>query len=63
MRIVNAVLRLASWVALAGTIWPSAWYLAGRMSLERANVLLLAATIAWFVLAGWRQQRMAGWGK
>jgi hypothetical protein len=56
---VNAVLRVASWAALAGTICPSAWYLAGRMPLERANALLLAATVAWFLLAGWRQQRLA----
>lgn len=56
---MNAVLRMASWAALAGTICPSVWYLAGRVSLERANALLLAATVAWFVLAGWRQQRLA----
>jgi hypothetical protein len=56
---VNAVLRLASWAALAGTIGPSVWYLAGRMPLERANALLLAATVAWFVLASWRQHRLA----
>jgi uncharacterized membrane protein len=47
--IMRRLLQVVSWVALAGTIVPSALYLAGRIELDESKSILLVATIAWFI--------------
>ncbi len=45
------IIQIISWLALIGTIVPSALYLAGRIDLDQSKWLLLVATIVWFVTA------------
>lgn len=48
---MRQVFQMLSWICLAGTILPSALYLAGAIDLARSKEILLAATIGWFVCA------------
>jgi hypothetical protein len=48
---MRRVFQTISWIALAGTILPSILYLRGDVSLEQSKLLLLLATIGWFVHA------------
>jgi hypothetical protein len=45
------VFQAISWIALAGTILPAMLYLRGDVTLEQSKLLLLLATIGWFVQA------------
>jgi hypothetical protein len=59
--IMRRVLQVISWLALAGTIVPSALYLAGRIDLDESKWALLAATIAWFIATPlWMGREKAG---
>lgn len=46
---MKRVFQTISWIALAGTILPSFMYLGGMIDLDQANMILLLATLAWFV--------------
>ena len=46
---MRRVLQVISWAALAGTIVPSALYLAGRIDLAQSKWALLVATFVWFI--------------
>jgi hypothetical protein len=55
-----AVARLVSWLALAGTILPPVLFLNDRLALERTQLWMLVATIAWFATAPlWMDRRGA----
>jgi hypothetical protein len=47
---MTATLRLLGLAALLGTLVPSLLYLAGSIDLARVQQLMLAATVAWFVV-------------
>jgi hypothetical protein len=46
---MRLVLQGISWLALAGTILPAVLFFSGRMDLDRVQLWMLAATIAWFI--------------
>ena len=46
---MRRVFQLLSWLSLAGTILPSVLFLGGQLSLDQSNMILLLATIGWFV--------------
>lgn len=48
---MKAVAYIACAVALAGTLMPAVLYLGGTMPLDRAKLVMLAATVVWFVAA------------
>jgi hypothetical protein len=53
-----AVARLVAWVALATTILPAVLFLNDRMTLDRTQLWMLVATIAWFASAPiWMERR------
>lgn len=55
-----AVARLVSWLALAATIVPAMLFLNDRMTLDRTQLWMLVATIAWFATAPlWMDRRDA----
>ena len=39
----------ASVIALAGTILPAAFFMAGRLELDAVKLWMLVATVVWFV--------------
>lgn len=45
---MRRLLQLISWIALLGTVGPSALYVAGTMQLPQAKVVMLISTVAWF---------------
>ena len=46
---MRIVFQLLSWLALAATALPSAMYLGGALDLDRVNMVMLVATVVWFV--------------
>lgn len=46
---MRTVLQAISWIALVATILPSILFLQGSMDLDRAKLVMLLATIVWFV--------------
>ena len=46
---MRLVLQIISWAALVATIGPPVLYLAGRMTLDQTKLVMLVATIVWFV--------------
>ena len=48
----------ASAIALAGTIVPAGWFMAGRMELDAMKLWMLVSTVVWFVTAPvWLKQK------
>jgi len=47
---MRKILILVSLLALALTIGPPALFLAGHMDLDTVKILMLIATVAWFVV-------------
>ena len=48
--IVRYILQVISWLALATTVLPSVAFLGGRLELERMQLIMLLATVVWFVV-------------
>jgi len=46
---MKIILQVISWLALGATIVPSMIYLGGAMDLEQVKLIMLAATIVWFL--------------
>ena len=46
---MRIVFQLVSWLALAATALPSAMYLGGGLDRNRVNMIMLVATVVWFV--------------
>ena len=46
---MRRVYQVISWISLAGTILPSVLFLAGQVDLDQSKLILLLATIGWFV--------------
>ena len=46
---MRRIYQLITWIAFALTILPSFLYLAGRLDLDRVKLMMLIATIVWFV--------------
>lgn len=51
--------RIVSWLALAGTILPAVLFMNDQMTFSRMQLLMLVATIAWFVTAPMWMERSA----
>lgn len=47
---MRALLQLVSFTALAGVIVPPFLFLMGNFDLDRTKMLMLVATIGWFVV-------------
>jgi hypothetical protein len=47
---MRSVLQLLSWAALAATIVPALYYLAGATSLATLKTWMLWATVVWFMV-------------
>jgi len=43
------IAQIVSWVSLVVLLVPSVLFLAGRMELDRVKLVMLVATIVWFV--------------
>jgi hypothetical protein len=43
------VVKLISWISLVALIAPAILFLAGRMELDQVKLIMLMATIVWFV--------------
>jgi len=43
--------KIGSWISLAALIAPALLFLTGRMALDRVKLVMLIATIIWFILA------------
>lgn len=43
------VTKLISWISLVALIAPAILFLAGRMELDQVKLIMLIATIVWFV--------------
>lgn len=53
------VVKLISWISLVAVIAPSVLFLAGRMELDQVKLIMLIATVIWFVTAAmwmWRKK-------
>ena len=48
---MRSILKIISLLSLVALILPSIFFLAGRMELESVKLLMLVATIVWFVTA------------
>ncbi len=47
--LLRRILQIISWLALAGTIVPSAAFLAGCMTAGSMKAVMLVATAVWFI--------------
>ncbi len=54
-----ALARLLSWLALAGSIVPALLFVNDRITLDRAKLWMLAATVVWFATAPLWMEREA----
>lgn len=52
--------KAISWLALAGTLLPPLLFFADSISLESVKLLMLGATVAWFVATPLWMERSAG---
>jgi len=43
--------KIGSWISLAALIAPALLFLTGRMALDRVKLVMLIATIIWFIMA------------
>jgi hypothetical protein len=53
------VAKLISWISLVVLIAPAILFLLGRMELDQVKVIMLIATVVWFVTAAmwmWRKE-------
>lgn len=48
---------MLSWIALVATIFPPLLFLAGRIELKQCHLLMLIATIVWFVVTPFWMER------
>jgi hypothetical protein len=46
---MQLILKVISWMALAAVIVPSVLFLSGRMDLPTLKLVMLIATVVWFV--------------
>jgi hypothetical protein len=46
---LRRIAQIASWIALAATLWPAIAYFRGTLELDAVKKWMLIATIAWFV--------------
>lgn len=46
---MKKIAQTISWLALALTILPSVWFLAGSLDLDNVKRLMNVATVVWFV--------------
>ena len=59
---MKRLLQLISWIALAATVVPSALFLAGTVQLEQVKMLMLVATVVWFVVTPlWMGRETSTW--
>ncbi len=47
---MRLVLQLISWIALIMTVLPSLIYFSGNMELDHVKLLLIVASVVWFVV-------------
>lgn len=47
---MRIILQIISWLALVFVILPSVLFLAGTLKLPQTKIIMLAATIVWFVV-------------
>ena len=59
---MRRLLQVVSAAALAGTVLPSASFLAGRADLDQAKLMTLIASLVWFVVTPlWMGQKDVVW--
>ncbi len=63
MNALKVIAQLVSVVALCGTVLPAFGYFSGAITLDRAQLLILVATVAWFLSApAWMEHWRRGRG-
>jgi hypothetical protein len=48
---MTTLARIASWLALAGTIVPALMFMADRLTLDAVKLWMLVSTVVWFATA------------